>query len=290
MELKTRNVDPNTGLIVYGTLGKLGTTDPEVDSIYLTCYYYYFKHLLADGISKRYLDFKFSSLVKQFKVSDGIFRRYPLPGQNKEHSLPQAKFDDPRNLSRDNTLPLVIGFGHFGHRVDLKHFMIAMLKRFSFYQNTHTHKGESKLMPDFAPPDNWATFVRAYVESYKGLGRLNKICLWLLLNLLDVFSVLQTLLYVLHGHFINPNETGSELNIFAACLQRKLVLQTPLGYIANLIYFKMRAFPVEVAYNGRYSDKAWIAAVENFFGRGRRFKIMPELDALVRELDKKYKF
>ena len=45
--------DPKTGCLVYNTLDKPGSTDPEVDSAYFTCYYYYFLILKStDSITK----------------------------------------------------------------------------------------------------------------------------------------------------------------------------------------------------------------------------------------------
>lgn len=283
--------DPKTNLLIYNTLDKPGSTDAEVDSSYLTCYYHYFSNLLSQDD----FDFDFAKAMVNYdyKHESGIFRRYPTEGLNKVNAPEEAKFNNSCNLSRDNTIPLIIACGHFGHTLRVKRFMFAMLKRGSFFQNTHTHKGEKKFLPDLATPDHWATFIRAYYEATSQYSKWNfftKAMLWILLNILDVFSIFQTTLHVLHTRFVSSNHTGSELNFFASCLQRRLILQTPCGWMANKIYFKWRAFPSEVAVNGAYTDRAWIAAVENFFSRGRRFKIMPELDALVRELDKKFKF
>jgi hypothetical protein len=286
--------DPKTGCLVYGTLNKPGSTDPEVDSAYFTCYYYYFLILKStDSITKLNLCRAFSRTKDNFIHSDGVFRRYSSEGLNKADAPEEAKFNNPLNLSRDNTTPIIISMGHFGYYQEIQDFMLQTLKRGSFFQNKYTHKGVKKFMPDLATPDNWATFIRAWYEAKNrlvGTFWFTKLFIYLLLNVLDIFSIFQTGLHVLHTRFISSNDTGSELNFFASCVQRKLVMPTVLGLVANYIYFNCRAFPSEVSYNGEYSSKAWIAAVENFFGRGRRYKIVPELDVLVRKLDEKYKF
>lgn len=283
-------IDPKTGCMVYGTLGKIGSTDPEIDSMYMTSYYCYFSSILGTEGTHAY----FNDCLNVFceKRQFGVFRRYNSMGQNKtEESPPESHFNNPANLSRDNTLALIITLGRLGYFNLIKAFMKQMLKRYSFFQNTHTHKGVKKLMPDLATPDHWATFIRAYVEArscreVNNLSLFIKSLVWFSLCFMDIFSVFQTLLHVFHTRFITANETGSELNFLASCVQRTEVLPTPLSIFANYIYYNWRAFPTEVAENGRYEDKAYLAAVQNFFSRGRRHKIMPPIDDLVIEVMK----
>lgn len=273
---------------------KLGSTDPEVDSAYLSCYYFYFNFLLGRktefSYNHRIMWWDALKVVKLFMHSgeSGLFRRHPDAGANKEHSVPEAKFNFPYNLSRDNTLPIVILLGELGMYLALKRFMWQTLKRGSFFQNKYTHKGEKKILPDMATPDHWCTFIRAYVKSTEKckavrVGGVFKLLTWLLLCGLDFFSVLQTVLHVAHTYVVSANDTGSELNFLACALHRSDVMPTPLGELANWVY-GFRRFPTEPAYERSYSENNIVAAVENFFGCGKRAYMRPPIDALVREL------
>lgn len=279
-------VDAKTGNLGYSTWHKPGKTDPEVDSAYLTCYYFYFSSLLKKerDYLNRDLQAGYDRSLKTFLTNKpGVFARFDRIGMNQveNNTKPPGFFNDPRNLSRDNTTPILITLGHFGHSEHIVSFMKQMLKRYSFFQNTHTYLGEKKSMPDLATPDNWACFIRAFYEANENrITQLGKLLTYFVLCFCDVFSVFQTFLHVAHTKFINPNESGSELNYFAMALQRKYVLPTPLGLIANRIY-TFRARPTE---GTNLHENNIQASVEEFFSKGYRAKIMPPLDYLTKEL------
>jgi hypothetical protein len=274
---------PDYDLLGYKTFGRLNRTDPEVDSAYISLFYYYFAKIAGayDDYSGKSLQKGYNDSIEFFKHSEGIYRRFPRAGQNQKESLPEALFSDPRNLSRDNTTPIIITLGEFHKYNEVLSAYKQLLKRCSFFQNTHTFDGKKKLLPDLATPDHHAMYLRSIFQA-----RLDEITdipniivlffLYPVLCFFDVFGAFSMLLHVLHTRFIRPDHTGSELNHIAICVQRARVLQTPFGILANFIY-KFRAnMPA-------YGEKSAIMnSVFEFFTRGTRANIMPPLDELSR--------
>jgi hypothetical protein len=166
------NVDPNTKLMGYASWNKTNK-DPDVDAPFHTMHYYFLASLYRQKYDYNGLPLKegFQYALHKFTHSEGVFRRFPTEGKNakdengnlrpsfgiSEHSY----FNDPKNLSRDNTLPIILACGEFGEVEVLEAFIKNMLKRGSFFQNKYDTQGKRKVLPDFATPDHWSVILRA---------------------------------------------------------------------------------------------------------------------------------
>jgi hypothetical protein len=240
-------------------------------------YYFLASHYRQD------LDYKgndlkagFKRALDQFTHSDGVFRRFPTEGKNamdengnlrpsfgiSEHSY----FNRPENLSRDNTLPIILACGEFGEHEVIKSFAVNMLKRGSFFQNTHDTQGKKKVLRDFADPSHWSVIIRAYLKARQTTGNFDRGIALLLLPFLllgDLFMVASNLLTVIHSWY-EPNHAPSELGHVCRTLQAQNMMATPLSELARFIYVKGRrtstsAFPDKIRHIGKVAYfKLWL--------------------------------
>jgi hypothetical protein len=273
----SRNVDPVTGLMGYARWTN-GGGDPDVDAPYHTMHYYFLaSHYRQDlDYNRAPLKPRFKYALEQFTHSDGVFRRFPTCGKNAKQSdgtlnphfgiTEHSYFNRPENLSRDNTLPIILACGEFGEHEVIKDFAINMLKRGSFFQNTHDTRGKKKVLRDFATPDHWTVIIRAYLKARQTTGNFNRGIAMLLLPFLlvgDLFNVLSNLLTVLHSWY-EPNHAPSELGHVCRTLQAQNMMPTPLSWLARMIYVKGRrtatsVFPDKIRHVGKWEYfKLWL--------------------------------
>lgn len=255
----SKNIDSETYLMGYAAWGT-GQVDPEQDAAFHTMHYYFLASKYGQELDymREPLKEGFSKALAHFTHSDGVFRRFPTAGMNSH--LPSfgisehAHYDRPENLSRDNTLPIILACGEFGEHKAIADFAIKMLKRGSFFQNTYDTQGKKKPLPDFADPSHWSVIARAYVRACdvadKDINMFLMPIIAATIVLGDLAMILSNLLTVLNSWY-EPNHAPSELGHVCRTLQAK-ELPTLFSKIARLLYVKGRRRASSV-----FPDKIW---------------------------------
>lgn len=271
----TKHTDPVTGLIGYSSWGLLGQNDPEQDAPYHTCHKYFLEYLYNDR-TKEQVEWDIIKAVKQFSHKSspelGTFRRFPTEGQNaiRDGKLnpsfgvsEYSYYNNPANISRDNTLPIILVLGLTKRKVALKNFIKNMIKRGSFFQNTHDTRGIKKFLPDLATPDHWGVIIRAYLQAHRSSNlALRDILAFPLLMVCDLFMILSNLLTVIHSWY-EPNHAPSELGHICRSIQADIVMPTPLSKVAKWLYVYGRrrassVFPDKIRHIGKWEYfKLW---------------------------------
>lgn len=298
-------IDPNTKLLGYKAWGKSLGYDPEVDSAYHTMHYYYLAKLYnqKEDYIGRDLQDGFEKSVKHYIHSKGIFRRFSSEGQwaidsegnpNQKYNFynENAYFNNPDNLSRDNMMPTIIALGEYGNVDEVKAAIWELIKRFSFFQNHYTTRGEEKptifgiKTADVATPDHWSIFLRSYIRSREvkndKINLFQKIIFYIFLTLFDVFNIASDLILVIQSYY-DPTHTASEYGHVCRAIQRKLVMPTLTGNVSIWLYSKfiqgpMEQFPDTCAILSRFMD---------FFDNGKTHRVK-EVVEFVRPAVKKY--
>ena len=162
--------------------------------------------------------------LSRFDISPGIFVRYPpRPG------LPMDPFwIDPAELSRDQTIPLLVAMTLRRSFWALDRFWAKHWRRFFKCQNR-----------DFLGP---AIFIRAYRWYW----------LWPLLCILDLALVWNSLnriglvprIQETTGKWVwlDAQDVGDDINHVVTLLFSRFRLRTPISYLARVLYRKFRPF------------------------------------------------
>jgi hypothetical protein len=163
-----RFIDSRTGCIQQDR----DDGDRNVDSMYLTMNTAY--QLDDDD----YFDLKADYFVNRKWPEVEYFRYQYNEASGRENR-------DPRNLSRDNFIGMLICLGKFKHTKILNKIKDQIWNRGSFYQNTRTYIDGKRKIPDFAGPVTWAVI-------FKGLGQPNIFLLDLLVLFMASFAVVKS--------------------------------------------------------------------------------------------------
>lgn len=138
----------------------------------------------------------------------GLLRRYP-----------ELPYNDPKDWSRDQEIPIVIACGIFGLRPLLKRMLWRHLRQFPFFQNKDIITWE------------WSYYFRA----------LNLWWSYPVLLILDLGLVVNSILRCLIGLWDKDN-VGDDLNACLSLIYAYRKLPTPLSWLAIKIY-KLRPKP-----------------------------------------------
>jgi len=209
-----------------------------IDSNFLTTNMVYQKSAIGGSIwfNKNGLSYMAKNAGIDYTASKGVIRRYPenfgkLIGANPEET---TRYTNPNHVSRDNSMGMMIMQGHFGAKAAVRAFMLNTIKRGSFFQNTHTVKGEKKILPDFCGPEQWALLLRC------GLPKIALILLYPVLLVLDIFLLLNYSWHVIQSRFIDASHTSTVLHMLSGVLLCRS-MQTPFSYLSEKIFLNYRA-------------------------------------------------
>jgi hypothetical protein len=155
--------------------------------------------------------------------TNGKIRRYHSIQDSEEGRL----WTDPRTVSRDNSIGYIILAGFMGETNRVKKIALDILKRGSFFQNTHTTKGKRKFLPDFCGLSTWSIIYRALFQ---------KKSLVLFLYLLDFFWLLHLIVHVLKSH-TKYFQTSTVFHQVSALIQTKLTKETLFSKLGFSFYF-----------------------------------------------------
>jgi len=142
----------------------------------------------------------------------------------RRHPNPDIWEGQEGSLSRDNAVPMIAANSYYAKWICKK-----LLKRFGFFWNYKNIAGEVKAFPitDFAGLKVWGAIIRSAGWWY----------LYPLLIITDLFLLINALLRVLSSK-IKPTHTSDDLNIQVLLGQASRRYPTPLGWLANLVYFR----------------------------------------------------
>jgi hypothetical protein len=160
---------------------------------------------------------KFSLIAEKLSVGPGIYIRHTGPGP--------WWYTDPKDLSRDQTIPLVAAFGRLQAKGQLIDIATRTLERFGCAQN-----GDPWWWPYY-----WAFWVRAFVDAKlmpEFVIRWNPLT-WFC----DAWLVLASLWAVLDGD-VDPDHSD-DLN-FTLILLQSNTASTPLAHMARWIFARWR--------------------------------------------------
>lgn len=155
------------------------------------------------------------------------------PGWYRRHPDPTKFWSNSRNFSRDQHRSIVIAMGALKQQKRLLRTLWEHIKRFGFYQNDLKHDGTKKLVGDICSPAEWGEWLRALVHS--GLWGFR--VLYPLLLISDLWAILGILVSMINWK--NPDDADDD-NLIMSTLQAKLVMPTPLSWIARKLYVKIR--------------------------------------------------
>ena len=212
--------------------------NPEVDSMFLTSNTYYL------------LGKKFDH--SKFFTEDGKPRRYYRSGIRN-----RPEFTDPRNVSRDNLMGMFVYLGANKEFSITRRLAGDILKRGSFFPNTHTTSGDKKLLPDLCGPSTWATILRSVV-SFKS-NPVVSLLVYPLLHVLDAYNVLKTLFTV---YFSPVNRASTVYHTFSSLHFGTKRLPTVFSLLSYKLFTKLRK-PVP-----GYDDKSGVVSALKYYSRG----------------------
>lgn len=236
-----------TGFLVQKHNDKINA----VDSNFLTTNALYQASVSGDDKWLDSLSVKACSILAIHRfMKDGKLIRYQKNIDTEEGKL----WTDPRTVSRDNSLGYIILAGHLGESNRLKSYALDILKRGSFFQNTHTTKGERKFLPDFCGPGAWSIILRAIFQN-----RTSK----LILYPLDFFWSLSLILHVLKSH-TKYFQTSTCFHEVSAIIQSKLTVQTLFSRIGSHVYLNYRK-----KFDEPYYDDNGVVSALKYYSRAK---------------------
>lgn len=178
---------------------------------------YWFNIGLANSKGEASSAPEFKRVLELLQVSPGVFVRNPV------------HYNDPKDFSRDQTMPLILAMGEMKEYGILKETLKQQLKRFTFYQNR-----------DIATPQDWGYYIRAFRAWY----------LYPVLLVGDLFMLTNSVIRCIKG---NDNDTSDDINHTLSLLQAQHVLQTPIGWLARKIYVTFRKGGVQNAWDNYFN-------------------------------------
>lgn len=245
------------------------TKENYIDSCFINSNALLQKYIIGDSqwYSANGINYMVGVAKSTYSDEEGVIRRYDvnfgkLIGTSEEES---TRYTNPNHVSRDNSMGFIMLMGYFGYKDFVREFMWNTLMRFSFFQNTHTVKGEKKLLPDFCGPEQWAILLRS------GFNKGTLILLYPLLLVLDFFYMLSYIWHVLQSHY-DPTHTSTVFHMLSGVLICQETIQTPFSYIAEKVFINARA-----KVPGYYHSEPIVSAMEYY----SRMEYDPPLDELV---------
>jgi hypothetical protein len=198
-----------------------------IDSNFLTTNYLY-QEYLAEGGSKSGLN-----LVYNF-IGYGKLIRY---WRDSVHYDSEGSFwTNPKTVSRDNSMGALCCLVELNDTKFMRNFAWDLLKRFSFFQNTHTVKGVKKTLPDYCIAE-WAIVLRGITKSK---------LMYPLLMFFDLLMFINVLFYVVKNwHDNDYNSPLFHLVSQVECINRHN--PTPFGMLSRWTLYHL--VPVNEKYD-----------------------------------------
>jgi hypothetical protein len=216
---------------------KSATKQNMIDSNYLTTNLIYQKLVLGDSnwFDGNGLPYTAGHAAAAYSHSKGYIRRYwrnyaQLIGANPQETI---RYTLPNHVSRDNSMGYIMMLGKLGLHSQAREVLFNIIKRGSFFQNTHTVKGVKKIVPDFCGPEQYSVILRSCFSKNILL------LMYPLLMLLDCFFLLNVIVHVAKSYY-DPTHTSTCHHGLSAVLQNRDTYRTPASFIAEKLYLSVR--------------------------------------------------
>lgn len=158
---------------------------------------YWFAIYAGGTFSTRDIDA--GSVINLLQIDDCVFVRNPV------------KYNDPTDVSRDQSTPMIALLGLKENRVMLKTMLKLQIKRWGLFPNK-----------DFDGPSDWGNYIRALRAWY----------LYPLLWLTDLALIVESII----RNFSKITDSSDDLNHTVLLIQAQKVYPTLISWIARKLY------------------------------------------------------
>lgn len=162
----------------------------------------------------------FKMNLDRLQVEPGVFVRNPV------------QYNDPKDFSRDQTVPLILAMGEMEEHETLKLLLKKQVKNYFRYQNG-----------DLGLPGDLGYYIRA-LRSWWAYP-------FLLIS--DLQLLVNSLIRVIFG--TNDN-TSDDVNHTIGLLQAQYVYPTPISYLARKIYKYLRRGGIQNAWDNYFKPSS----------------------------------
>ena len=157
---------------------------------------------------------EFNRVLNLLQTNPGVFIRNPI------------KYNDPKDFSRDQTVPLILAMGAMRERDYLKLLFKKQTNNFFRYQNNDV---------GFFQDLNY--YIRAF----------HNVFFYPLLFLGDTCLLVESIIRCIQGRDLN--NVGDDINHTAVLLQAQYTLSTPISFLARKIYKWFRPKGIQYAWD-----------------------------------------
>lgn len=212
----------------------------------------------------------FNKELEKVTVGPGVFVRHPDKAE---------WYSNPRNFSRDQTIPLIVSMGALDRKDQVKENFKRLIKNFGFFPNILKNwTNQRKRVSDFAGPGHISTYLRAldYKAAYP------------ILLISDVGLFVGASIRVVYS-YADPSDTGDDLNTTLMLLQSEQVMPTPLSKLAILIYSNLKK--ISDAPEGGHTTDNPVMASWNFYFRpeANQARVNQVYECIIPKYFKKFK-
>ena len=162
----------------------------------------------------------FKMNLDRLQVSPGVFVRNPV------------HYNDPKDFSRDQTVPLILAMGVMGEHETLKLLLKKQIKNYFRYQN-----GDIGLLGDLG------YYIRAF----------NAWWAYPVLLVGDLQLLVNSVIRVIKG---TDQDTSDDINHTLGLLQAQYTLPTPISYLARKIYKHFRSGGIQNAWDNYFKPSS----------------------------------
>lgn len=160
----------------------------------------------------------FDSVLTHLQVNPGVFVRNPV------------HYNNPKDFSRDQTIPLILAMGEYRRYATLKCLFWNQFKNFGRYPNG-----------DIAGPEDLGYYIRAFKAWY----------FYPVLIFGDFQMLVNSVIRIVKSS--NVNDTSDDINHTLALLQAQAHLPTPISYLARKIYKKWVVGGIQSRWDGYFN-------------------------------------
>jgi len=186
---------------------------------------YYF-HLGLTG----YVHTDFDTVLANLQLSPGVFIRNPI------------KYNDPKDFSRDQTIPLILAMGEMERYETLRHLFWNQCKRFGFYPNG-----------DIGSFEDLGYYIRAFKAWY----------LYPALILGDIEMLGESIIRIIKSKDLN--DTSDDINHTLALLQAQHHFATPISWLARKIYKAFVVGGIQSRWDGYFDPESGANDFNNLY-------------------------